>query len=73
MTTTSDQTETDSTPTWIWIHVGATSLLGLGAFGAFHILGPDNPIPALLLLVASLPASIAFSLAIVPSDEEAGL
>lgn len=73
MTTESNPPDPDSTPTWIWVFRGVAALLGLGACGTCLTLGPANPIPALLLILAFVPTVIVIVVEVVPSDEEAGL
>ena len=73
MTTKSNPPEPDSAPTWIRVFRGVAALLGLGACGTYLTLGPANPIPALLLILAFVPAIIVIVVEVVPSDEEAGL
>ena len=65
--------EHDATPTWIWVLKGVVALLGLGACVSYLTLGPSNPTPALLTILAFVPAVIVIVVEVVPSDEDAGL
>jgi hypothetical protein len=64
---------TDTETRWAWGLWSVAVLLGVGAFGTYLVLGPGNPIPAFLLILALPLAITSVVIGVVPSDEEAGL
>lgn len=73
MTEPSEHDASDTESRWMWGLWSAAVLLGAGAFGTYLMLGADNPIPALLLILALPLAITSVAIGVVPSDEEAGL
>ena len=69
----SEHDTTDTETRWAWGLGSVAVLLGGGAFGTYLVLGPGNPIPAFLLILALPLAITSVVIGVVPSDEEAGL